>query len=83
MRVVLTDAGGGLVQADAARSQRQRGALLGALTASLVYSAITDENGILIVAVLDTAKTLYYPCASIGAGPVSVGAQLVSGSYGA
>ena len=83
VRVVLTDAAGGLVQADAVRVvSGSEAALLGALTASPGVLRGHDENGVLVVAVLDTAKTLYFPCASIGVGPTVVGAQLTSASYG-
>lgn len=59
------------------------GAILGALTTSKAVRAQTNAAGLFTLAITDTAKTGFFPCAYVLPGfPAQVGAQLTSsGSY--
>lgn len=58
------------------------GNILDALVASKMVIAQTNASGLFELAITDTAKTGFYPCAQLLAGfAVQVGAQLTSASY--
>ena len=58
------------------------GTILGALTASKAIRAITNAAGLFVLVITDTAKTGFYPVASLIDGlPAQVGAQLTTASY--
>lgn len=57
------------------------GTILGVLTTSKALGVTTNASGLFVLAITDTAKTLFYPCASIPSGATQVGAQLTTASY--
>ena len=57
------------------------GTILGILTASKALGVTTNASGLFVLAITDTAKTLFYPCASSPSGAIQVGAQLTTASY--
>lgn len=58
------------------------GTILGTLTTSKAIRAITDANGLFILNITDTAKTLFYAVAAIPVnGSVWVSRKLVAGDY--
>ena len=58
------------------------GTILGVLTTSKCVRVITNAAGLFVLVITDTAKTAFYPVASMLNGmPAQVGAQLSSASY--
>lgn len=57
------------------------GTVFGTLTAKKALRVQTKADGTFVLSITDTAKTGFYPAASIG-GRTSVGAQLVAANYG-
>jgi hypothetical protein len=56
---------------------------LGALTAKKAIRSLTDATGKYILSILDTSKTLFFPCCTIaGTGQIFVGPQLITANYG-
>lgn len=83
--VLLSDAATGLGLTATAPSggvaaAASGGTVIGTLTASKCVRVQTNSSGAFILAITDTAKTLYYPVGYWG-GRDFVGAQLTSGSY--
>lgn len=58
------------------------GAIMGVHTTSKALRVQTDATGKFILAITDSAKTGFYPCATRDGAAVKVGAQLVTASYG-
>ncbi len=56
------------------------GAVMGVTTTAKAVRAQTKSDGTFILSITDTAKTLFYPCASL-LGRTTVGAKLVAGNY--
>lgn len=59
------------------------GAVIGVLTTSKALKVQTTTAGLFKLAITDTSKTGFYPCAQLShAQTIQVGAQLVAGNYG-
>jgi hypothetical protein len=59
------------------------GADVGTLTTKKALRAQTLATGVYILSITDSAKTGFYPCASLpSTGATKVGAQLITGNYG-
>lgn len=85
MEVLLSDAatGAGLTATTASggiAAAAGGGVVLGVLTAAKALLVQTNASGQFILAITDTAKTLFYPVAQY-AGATVVGAQLTAASY--
>jgi len=75
--LTATTASGGIAAAASS------GTILGVLTTSKALRVATNAAGLFTLAITDTAKTGFYPCAFPVPGfPVQVGTQLVTGNYG-
>ena len=57
------------------------GTQLDAMVASKSLRVLTDANGVVVMQIIDSAKSLFYPAAILGGRSASVGKQLTASSY--
>lgn len=72
--LTATTASGGIT------AETSDGAIRGVQTASKALSVQTNASGIFVLRIVDSAKTAFYPCATLNV-TTTVGAQLTTASY--
>lgn len=74
--LTATTASGGIAAVAAS------GTILGVLTTSKALKVVTNASGVFALAITDTSKTTFYPCAVLQGMPVQVGTRLTAANYG-
>ena len=72
--LTATTASGGIA------AETAGGAIFGTMTASKAVFVQTNASGAFVLRIVDSAKTGFYPCASLNTTP-TIGAQLTTASY--